>query len=488
MKKIIYLLSPLLFICINSYAQTEKDLEDDFLNYQKSEEQKFKKYKDDRDKEFASFLKQDWKIIKTTKGHKASYAKPKPTILPKVAKTKPLNIPAQKIGIIKTEIKKVPISKRNIPSPKPIKEEKKHPVSEITVDFYNTKFLFTYDQKFIVYLDRYDEKSIAKYWELLSTTQYYSFLTQTLNIKKTHHLNDWAYYVLLRKISEKLYKKTALNEQNLFIWYLLSKAGYQCNVARINNNSIALLAPFKNTVYNKPSVTINNKNFYIITPYQQGDKVYTYKNKYPDTHLVLDLNIYQPILLGTATTEKQLKFKNGTKMELVNVSYNPNNMLFYQDILHSDFSLYFGASVNKTTEETLLKQLKLIIKDQNIDKALNTLLHFVQLSFEYKTDGEQFGYEKYFFVEELFHYQYSDCEDRSILFSYLTKKLLNLEVIGLEFPGHLATAVLVNQNIKGDYILYKDKRYLVCDPTYINADIGMTMPQYKNSKITVIEL
>ena len=73
--------------------------------------------------------------------------------------------------------------------------------------------------------------------------------------------------------------------------------------------------------------------------------------------------------------------------------------------------------------------------------AVNVLLRFVQTGFSYLTDSEQFGREKFMFPEETLSYPYSDCEDRSFLFAYLVSSLLGLDVIGLDYPGHVATAV-----------------------------------------------
>ncbi len=75
-----------------------------------------------------------------------------------------------------------------------------------------------------------------------------------------------------------------------------------------------------------------------------------------------------------------------------------------------------------------------------------------------------------------------------ILYSRLVRDLMGLQVVLLYYPGHLATAVEFNENIPGDYIVLNGHRYLVCDPTYINAEIGNTMPGMDNSKVSVIML
>ena len=112
----------------------------------------------------------------------------------------------------------------------------------------------------------------------------------------------------------------------------------------------------------------------------------------------------------------------------------------------------------------------------------------MQTAFKYKTDEGQFGIENYLFPEETLYYPYSDCEDRSVFFAWLVHSLLGLEVVGLDFPGHIAAAVNFNEKFRGDAVLHKGKRYVVTDPTYINASAGMTMPDFKNKKPKVIRI
>ena len=64
------------------------------------------------------------------------------------------------------------------------------------------------------------------------------------------------------------------------------------------------------------------------------------------------------------------------------------------------------------------------------------------------------------------------------------------KVIGLQYEGHLATAVYFGEdvNINGDAFSYAGKKYYVCDPTYINASIGMTMPQFKDKMPKLVKM
>ena len=61
-------------------------------------------------------------------------------------------------------------------------------------------------------------------------------------------------------------------------------------------------------------------------------------------------------------------------------------------------------------------------------------------------------------------------------------------MVFLYYPGHLATAVRFDEDVKGDYLVIDENKYIVCDPTYINAPIGMQMPGLEMKEINVIRI
>ncbi len=108
---------------------------------------------------------------------------------------------------------------------------------------------------------------------------------------------------------------------------------------------------------------------------------------------------------------------------------------------------------------------------------MNFVLNFVQNAFAYETDQQQFGREKVMFAEETLFYRASDCEDRAILYSFLTKELFGVPVLGIKYPNHMATALYIP--LDGDKVRIRGREFVVADPTYINANIGEAMPQFK---------
>ena len=144
--------------------------------------------------------------------------------------------------------------------------------------------------------------------------------------------------------------------------------------------------------------------------------------------------------------------------------------------------------MDKSVASSLYPALKEFIGDRSEKEAAERLLNWVQTAFVYEYDDKVWGGDRAFFAEETLYYPYCDCEDRSILFSHLVRDLLGLDVILVFYPGHLATAVCFKSDVKGDYIMNDGRKFVVCDPTYIGAPLGMTMPGMNNSEATAILL
>jgi hypothetical protein len=132
--------------------------------------------------------------------------------------------------------------------------------------------------------------------------------------------------------------------------------------------------------------------------------------------------------------------------------------------------------------------LRIAVEGLSEKDAVNKLLQFVQTAFVYEYDDKVWGADRAFFAEETLYYPYADCEDRAVLFSRLVRDIVGLDVVLLYYPGHLAAAVEFNEEVLGDYLLYDKRKYIVCDPTYIGAPVGRTMPNMNIQEAQIIIL
>ena len=449
----------------------------EFEKFKLNQKLEFKEFKDKRDEEFANLLKNQWKTFELLKGDEPTIV-PMPPIQPDKLPPAPIQLNKNLPKLIQPVQKKVnPIDTSKI---KVAFSEKLPLTTEI--NFYNKNIEINYLKKFQISHTSLDEKGISDYWGKLSDCDYELFLNQLKQISFKLTLNDWANYELVSKISKKIL--TDESDQILFCFFILNHWGYDAKVGRRKEN-IVLLLPFENIIYKKSFLILNNKKFYIMNDDVSG-LIQSFEQNFSNTNKKLDLKLYSSPMLGLDYTSKTLFLKNSNKS--IKIRYNSNLINFKSNYPSTELDVFFTSMVDPITENDLFETFSPLLKDKNELDAVNILLDFVENSFEYKTDIDQFGYEKFYFPEDIFYYKYSDCEDRAVLFSYLVKTLLKLEVIGLEYKTHVATAVKFNSNIIGDNIVFNNKTYIICDPTYIGSSAGMCMPQFKNEKPTIIKI
>ncbi len=182
-----------------------------------------------------------------------------------------------------------------------------------------------------------------------------------------------------------------------------------------------------------------------------------------------------------------MTFSYKGKLIELNAPYDRRLVEYLRTFPQTDFELYFDTDGSSLLRQGLLPQLKKYTATMDQEEAVDFLLAFVQKAFAYKTDIEQFGYEKSFFVEESLYFPYNDCKDRSVLFAWLVRELLGIKVIGLLYPGHLTTAVALKQ-VRPEFstVEYQGKQFVIADPTYIGASVGEAMPSYEHLRPTRI--
>lgn len=459
--------------------------------FAEQEQKKFKQFKDERDSAFVEFLKKEWLAFVVFKGVIPDET-PKPVIVPK---TTPKSIPKEMVPEPSEVIKEIHMPEEGMIK---VSESIEVFISKLKKEGDTLPFSF-FDASLEVNYDKamskaklenpVDQDKISSFWADLSRSKYDDLLDQTKKLKDRMKLNDWGYCLLLNQISKGLYPDSE-NKRNLFIWFMLAKSGYDAK-AGYDENEVVLLLPSVHVIYRTPYFVMGSKKYYVASfdrAERKAKSIYTYEGSYPDALRLIALDIENPPLIRQGMENKELKFRYGDKEYVVHFDIKRDAIDFYSEYPQTDYEVYFDASLSPEARYSLANALRPIIEGKTEAEAVNMLLRFVQTAFEYKNDEVQFGREKPFFAEETLFYPYSDCEDRAVLFAYLVRTLLGLEVIGLDYPGHISTAVKFSTNIKGNCIEYNGNKYIICDATYINANIGQCLTKYRNVKPNVIKI
>lgn len=352
----------------------------------------------------------------------------------------------------------------------------------IAINYCNTKLYIDASMKGVINITSSQECAVADGYEALCRSNYKPLIANCQQAQKDFRLNDWGVFLFVKTAAEAL-----CNDENSCIvmqQFLLNELGYRAKMARRGDrNQLLLFVATDCMVYGHPYFTKEGLNYYNIN----GTEACTFymcnqDSKKAKTPVAMRLNNVPALNNGVVSRQRTNKAGN------VSVSVNVPKALmdFYASMPQCDYGVYAKAPVVGSLAQEVLGTLRPLVQGKSEVDAANLLLNFVQTGFKYATDEEQFGFEKPFFVEELFYYPACDCEDRSVLFGWLVRELLGLDVVYLDYPNHIATAVQFKGDVKGDFLTIDGKRYTVCDPTYIGASIGMTMPNLRSAGVSIL--
>lgn len=513
---------------LQQQSQKMKEQKDKYNKGLADKNKEYQDFVDKQNKEFADFVAKQWELFNDFKKDRLEMAKPKIEKAPVAENTgENTNIKSSVISYVNNEeeLPKVTHSiavafennddnnyeLRNrigqdgaveLPT-KDFDNSKRFKIdnsTNILLNFYGREVVLHVDPKLKIKSSGVEEKKVAEYFSKIAQCQdeTKALWNELDHVVNEFGLNEWGYFCLLRTLSEKMFEN--VNDRVLFCFYMLrNEGGFKARLARgKESGNLTLLVALDNSkqVYSytyfrfaEDSTGKNKVKYYCI--YGGGkakEPVYSYNFCEQDAskkQMQLDFN--KNLNMGACDVTRTLQL---TKDKTITLPYNKSHMAYLDDVPMTVFQIYFATPVSIEAQQVLHKNFVEMKSQYTPTQFISMLLHFVQTGFDYKTDEEQFGYEKYFYPEEVIGYPYCDCEDRSAMFAWLVQKYTNAKVIGLQYEGHVATAVYFGDNadVKGDGFMYGGKKYYVCDPTYINASIGMTMPQYKGVTPKVIKV
>jgi len=477
--------------------QTQKE----FGEFLKQNWQEYEDFRKQAQKEFGEFLKQSWQEFELMQGEMFP-ATPEP-VTPQIAEPEIFNemvmlhvetgrAPSQwQTGQQQT----MPVETRHATS---LQQQTRHATSlqqqtghapslqpndnNVSVLFFGSSLTLPFDRKFAIKLRSTKETDVGDFWIKLADADFLHLINACKELKDELCLNDWGYYQLIRELAQRIYPARGMdNERTVFTAFVLDETGYDVRMARnVENSQLVLLSVFESKLYDTPSLEVSEKRYYIPEKSNKGNRIASYRPYAKEEKRRIDLKIDRPLKLkdhpGTFEISANVIGKP------LKITYNRNAIDFYNTIPVTDLEVYFNSRGSVTVQQSFEEVLKPVIGTMSEKDAASTLLQLMHHAFEYKTDKEQFGFERPFFFEELFSYPYNNCKDRSVLYAYLIRHLVGLQVVGLKYPGHVATAVRFNERVNGHYISIGADPYIICDPTYINAAIGQCMANYVTVK------
>lgn len=485
MKLYIIIVALGLFSSMAVHAQVD-EFRKKYEDFKQKARQEYNEFRDEANRQYAEFMLTAWKQYKTLPViPKPKDEDVKPVVMPEEDKEK--NIESNPIEI--EEIVKPPVPE---PQPVPVAPIREEPEidKKYVFSFYGVSCSVRMSENAKFSMQDYNVEQMSATWKRLSEGTCNNTIRDCLEHRIRLQLSDWAYINFLEILSENIYGKS--NEAVFLMSYIYCQSGYMMRLG-VSDNKLYMLYASTHAIYNMPYFQIDGVNYY---PYKCNEKsMHICDVSFPEEK-PLSLIISSNQNFGYSATQSRI-FKSERYKDLsVEVSVNKNLIDFYNIYPSSEidnnfmtrWAMYANTPMEKEVVETLYPQLKLYISGLSEKEAVERILNWVQTAFVYEYDDKVWGQDRAFFAEESLYYPFCDCEDRSILFTRLVRDLLNLDCILIYYPGHLASAVSFSDKVDGDYIMLDNKRFIVCDATYIGAPVGMTMPGMDNKKANVILL
>lgn len=381
-----------------------------------------------------------------------------------------------------------PIVKQQ-PTPQPVPQPTPQPVApkepRVLFEFYGTLVSLRVPGTGMPSLFELSEESVANSWLEVSKGGFDKMLEDCLAERKRLNIGDWGYYCLVRDAAT-CYYGAQCNDNILLQAYILAHSGYRLRLAR-NENRLYVLVNVAETMYGQPYFTIEGNRYYFVESRVAPSSLLICNVQFPGEKSVsLQMTAPPQFSVSDAPT---IRFAS-KRYPNVYISLTPNKNLidFYASYPTSPMPCYVHTSLSSSIKEALYPMLKSACAGRTQREAVGIVLNFVQTAFAYKSDTYQFGREKWFFGDEMFFYPYCDCDDRAILFAVLMREVLGLEAVLLDYPEHISVAVRLAANEDDDVVAVDGENFVVCDPTYINAEVGRAMPGLDGSKLKVVKL
>jgi len=463
-----------------------QQFDENFQKFLKERQKEFEDFRRKQNEEFANFIEYGrWERLEKKAGVKP----------PKDNRDRPVVYDEKKE---KKGHKSIPVrvisdkrpSQIPQPTPGPIRENEDEKIYN-SFSFYGTNLKVRWGDLSLFKLNDISKKSLADGYRTLTSDKYNNLLSDCLALRKKYVLCDWAYYKMLGAMAASACGQDT-NEATFLHGVLYQQSGYTMRFAVEKDGKetkrLHLLIKIKGIPLGKNPILVDGDIFYAFDSNIKNSLeglVMNYKNE-QDMQLEINELPHLEFKLTDMKTRSSKKFNMNIEMAV-----NENQIKFMNEYPTSydgnDFmtrwAYYANTQASEEMRAIIYPQLRERLKGADELLAVNMLLNWVQTAFEYGYDTDIWKRDRAFFSDETLHYQFSDCEDRAILFSRLVRDIIGLDVALVYYsgnPAHLSAAVCFNKHVDGDRHELGDRVFVEADPCYINAKVGHIQPNYFN--------
>ena len=346
--------------------------------------------------------------------------------------------------------------------------------STVSIPFYGEIFQLEYDaamvarQQPVAGNDQTRQRYMVGFFDEIDQKPFYKLLGSLDQVRRDYQLNDYLYYDLIRKAIHKIYASEPTQNRRLAMWHLLSRAGFDARITYLGSN-VFVNVYSEDHLFEVPMIMDGGRKLINLSSFEDPERSYArlyildfVPNK-TGRSFSFDLKNNLPRLTPRYVTRRvRFGFQNTTYQVDVELDQTLMDVMSNYPYLSED--KYLEIPLSPQLHQTLIPKLRKLMGNRSEREKLELLASFTRSGFRYKTDEEFFGRSRPMIADELFHYQYSDCEDRSALFYWLVRETMGLPAVVIAYPDHVTVGVASNE-VLGDSIRMDGRNYYICDPT-----------------------
>ena len=352
--------------------------------------------------------------------------------------------------------------------------------------FYGQPVSIVYDKLLTVAkITSISENSASEFWSSFARSNSNNLVDQLMDYRDLLGLGDWGYFQLVKTTSAYLFREDQRNA-DLMTWALMIRSGFDVRLA-FNQNTTTILFPSVNTIYARQFVVIGQQRFYLDRE-MNSQLLVTCEQPFRDTDRSIDLWFYKSLNFNGKLTVRKFFYSWKSENFEFSLRSNPDIVRFYRNYPQTEAAVYFGAPLSSMLKEDLFVQFYPLLSKMERAEATVFLQQFIQQKFYYTTVNQKEVWANGRFGEEVVASKSGDDRAKAVLFSWLVRILTRLPVVGVHFPNYYSTAVSFGEPFEGDYYSWNRQKYCLTDPTFLNAPVGVLMPELAGLTPQLIDL
>lgn len=299
-------------------------------------------------------------------------------------------------------------------------------------------------------------------------------------IKGEYNFNDWIYFKFVNRSINQILQNKSRNYKTFIKWWILGKSEYNVKLWYESEADLKIFIKSEDLLYG----VVRKKDFYCFDC-DSKKLLKPLSENFFNQGLNFDFrNIVLP-KLDVKERNLNVEFYSSIDRNIYKIQYTINRSAIkaFHDYPKSPY--LFDIPLSNEAYESLMPQLRRIISNKTKLEASQILLSFVRQTVAYKQERN----DKWATPEETLGTLVGDCEDKSGLYYYLVKELLNLPVAIVFYRESNHVNVGLSLDDLRPQITFQNVDYSICETTdkQDKIDIG-DKNLYNGEKFEVLKV